>query len=108
MNTIYKIVSHIGFSIVAALTATSALAETGNSYQMKTLFQPSEHQLKREAKGSVYIYDGLTDKTVSKAMDSHPDRIASMMFVNTKITDEKGNLRRDPASGEILVEDDGC
>jgi hypothetical protein len=95
----------------ATVMTTSVLAgesEKIDRYQMNQLFQPSPNQLSRESGGFVYIYDGLTDKIVNKAMDAHADRIESMMFVNTKITDEKGDFKQDPDTGEILVEDDGC
>ena len=106
-------IKNIGFAVLVytATCAGAALATgsgAGGDYQMNALFQPSEHQLKRESRGFVYIYDGLTDRTVNKAMDENPDRIESMMFVNTKITDVNGNLARHPKTGEILREDDGC
>ena len=60
---------------------------------------PSEITLKAEAKGRVMIYDGLTSKTISKAMDEQFNRIENMMFV--RIIHEQDN-------GEYYVEDDGC
>ena len=106
-------ISNIAITVFAyAATCAGAALATSNSvagdYQMNALFQPSEHQLKRESRGFVYIYDGLTDRMVNKAMDENPDRIESMMFVNTKITDVNGNVARHPKTGEILREDDGC
>lgn len=97
--------------VITILTSTTALAadtQKIDSYQQNALFQPSNNQLARESQGLVYIYDGLTDKTIDKAMDDQPDRIKSMMFVNTKRSDENGNPLRDTETGEILVEDDDC
>jgi hypothetical protein len=31
-----------------------------------------------------------------------------MMFVNTVVTDDKGNPAKDPESGEVVTENDGC
>ena len=31
-----------------------------------------------------------------------------MMFVNTVVTDDNGNPLKDPESGEVVVEHDGC
>jgi hypothetical protein len=39
------------------------------SRQMVRLFEPPQNELKREAKGRVMIYDGLTDKGVERALD---------------------------------------
>ncbi len=111
MNMIDKATACISCIALAILTSASALAadnEKIDSYQQNALFQPSNGQLIRESQGLVYIYDGLTDKTVNKAMDNQPDRIKSMMFVNTKLTDNNGDLLRDTETGEILVEDDDC
>lgn len=110
MNMINKAAACINCIAITILTSTAGLAEdnqTIDSYQQNALFQPSNNQLVRESQGLVYIYDGLTDKTIDKAMDGQPDRIKSMMFVNTKLTDENGNLLRDAETGEIL-EDDDC
>jgi hypothetical protein len=54
------------------------------------------------------IYDGLTDKQIAKAMDTQFDRIESMMFVRTIVTNDEGNAVRDSETGQVIVEDDGC
>jgi len=41
-------------------------------------------------------------------MDQHPERIEAMMFVRTKSTDANGELLRDPKTGEVVTEEDGC
>ena len=74
-------------------------AQATDNYQYKTLFTPSDYNLKAEAKGRIMIYDGLTSKTVDKAMDEQFNRIDNMMFV--RIIHQQDN-------GEYYVEDDGC
>ena len=81
------------------LVLVSMPAHAMDNYQYKTLFAPSDYTLKAEAKGRIMIYDGLTSKTVDKAMDEQYDRIDNMMFV--RILHEQDN-------GEYYVEDDGC
>jgi hypothetical protein len=54
------------------------------------------------------IYEGMKDREVEHAMTAHFDRVQSMMFVKTVITDDKGNPRKDPESGIVETEDDGC
>ena len=78
------------------------------SWQMTRLFKPTQADLVREARGSVMIYDGLTDKTIDKALDSHFERIDAMMFTRVVVTDDAGEPLRDEVTGEIIVEDDGC
>ncbi len=90
------------------ISATASENDMSNDFQRNALFQPSERQLEREASGSVFIYDGLTDREVDIAMDQQPERIKAMMFVRTKTTDVNGELARDPKTGDVVAEDDGC
>jgi len=50
----------------------------------------------------------MTDKQVSKAMELQPQRIASMMFVRTRITNEQDKLKINPDNGDIETEDENC
>ena len=77
-------------------------------WQYNRLFNPSPANLEAERRGTVFIYDGLTDVTVKHALDQHFDRIQNMMFTRTVITDENGDPQLDPVTGNELVEDDGC
>jgi hypothetical protein len=75
---------------------------------MKRLFKPTDADLKSEARGRVMIYDGLTDKTVERALQEQFDRVDAMMFTRTVVTDSDGAPRRNPDSGGVVYEDDGC
>ena len=86
--------------ITSMLLALATMpAKAMDNYQYKTLFAPSDYTLKAEANGRVMIYDGLTSKTIDKAMDEQFNRIENMMFV--RIIHEQDD-------GEYYVEDDGC
>ncbi|WP_462330193.1 hypothetical protein [Thiohalocapsa halophila] len=41
-------------------------------------------------------------------MSEELDRVASMMFIRTKQTDESGEMKRDEDTGAVEYEDDGC
>jgi hypothetical protein len=75
-------------------------------WQYNRLFSPSPADRKFEERGDVIIYDGLTDIEVNKALDEHFDRIQNMMFTRTVVTDENGNPKIDPVTGNKVVEDD--
>jgi len=77
-------------------------------WQYNRLFNPSPAAREAEKRGDVVIYDGLTDVTVNKALDQNFDRIQNMMFTRTVVTDENGEPKIDPDTGNKVVEDDGC
>lgn len=98
----------IALALFVGHNVSSAEPPSVASWQMKRLFQPTRADLKSEARGRVMIYDGVTDKTVERALREQFHRVDSMMFTRTVVTDEDGAPRRDPDSGAVLHEDDGC
>jgi ABC-type lipoprotein release transport system permease subunit len=97
-------------SIGAGIAATPTIGAADDSFrqaQLNRLFQPRSSQLSAEARGQVYIYDGLTDRDITRAMDQQFGRIEHMMFVRTVVTNEQGKPETE-SSGEPVVEDDGC
>ena len=65
-------------------------------------------ELRWERSGHVMIYEGMTDREVERAMSHHFDRIQGMMFINTVVTDDDGTPQKDPETGLIVTEKDGC
>ena len=78
------------------------------TWQQRRLEQPTEAELQWERSGHVMIYEGMTDREVELALEDHFNRVQSMMFINTVVTDDKGNPLKDPESGKIVTEKDGC
>jgi len=60
----------------------------------------------KEAAGSVYIYEGVTDRAVNQAMKDEFERVENMMFINTIRTDAQGKPLRDPDTGLIEADND--
>ena len=77
-------------------------------WQYNRLLNPSPEARESEKQGAIVIYDGLTDVTVNQALDQHFERIQNMMFTRTVITNENGEPKIDPITGNKVVEDDGC
>jgi hypothetical protein len=78
------------------------------NWQLKRLLSPDENQLKLERQGRVYIYDGLRDRDIHRALNEQFNRVGSMMFIGTIITNEKGKPKKDIGTGLILTEPDDC
>lgn len=89
----------LGFVLPGLAAATDV--QPGKNWQERRLFQPTTQQLQQERQGQVFIYDGLEQDTVQKAMDANFDRIQNMMFTRIHHLPPTG-------SGPAIVENDGC
>lgn len=105
MNTVSNLI--LITTVTASLCAGTIRADNLDWHKQQ-LFAPTGQQLAMEARGQVMIYDGLHDTDVTRALDEQFDRVDSMMFTGTVVTDEQGEPVRDKATGKVLVEDDGC
>jgi hypothetical protein len=79
-----------------------------HDWRMQRLMDPSPRDLEKERKGSVYIYDGLTEREVDAALETQFYRIQNMMFVGTVKTDSRGKPLQDAESGKYIQESDSC
>ncbi len=108
-HTLQTLVLATGITTLLCTAGCTAVPPAAaGDWQEKLLFNPPDNQLKLEQRGRIMIYDGLTDKQIAKAMDTQFDRIESMMFVRTIVTDDEGNAKHDNVTGEVMVEGDGC
>ena len=92
---------------LSACSEGAAAAEV-SEIEQRRLFNPTEAELASEAEGRIYIYDGLTDVTVQRALNEECDRVEHMMFIRTKKTDAQAAIQRDTETGAVEYEDDGC
>jgi hypothetical protein len=91
------------FGVAACVWATGV-----SDIELRRLFEPTTSELEQEAKGRIYVYDGLRDKDVEQAVNEEFDRVENMMFIREKKTDEKGEVLTNPDTGDAVVQDDGC
>jgi hypothetical protein len=78
------------------------------TWQQRRLDNPTKLELQWERNNHVMIYESMKDYEVEHALDNHFDRVESMMFINTVITDEHGDQLKDPETGKVITETDGC
>jgi hypothetical protein len=98
----------VPITVIILLLGIAEPSQARDGWQEAMLFSPSEDQLELEKRGRVMIYDGLKDTQIAEAMDSQFDRIQSMMFIRTIVTDSEGEPLRDKESDTVVVVDDGC
>jgi hypothetical protein len=94
--------------VLACYAGAAAHAADVSDIELRRLFDPTEAELASEAEGRIYIYDGLTDRDVQRALNEEFERVDNMMFIRTRKTDEAGEVKRDVETGEVEYEDDGC
>jgi hypothetical protein len=87
-NTVIALVFGYPFISTGALSAQQ-------DWQRAMLHSPSAAQLKMERRGRVFIYDGLDEAEVDRAMDSQFGRVDNMMFVRTQKKTESGEAPAD-------------
>jgi hypothetical protein len=95
--------------ILALLVPMGAVSAADISeIEKRRLFEPTDAEIDAEAAGRIYIYEGLSEADIDRAMDEEFERVENMMFIRVKKTDQNGEVIKDPETGEALVEDDGC
>jgi hypothetical protein len=105
MNTATTLTS---IAIIAGSLFTGNAQADLREWYMQQLFEPSPQQLAMEQHGRIMIYNGLRDTDVQLALDEQFDRVESMMFTGTVVTNGQGEPLTDNDTGEVLVENDGC
>jgi len=96
------------FVAVSSSVSAGSIENAMMDWQVKQLFQPGKYRDSLEKQGRVFIYAGLKSSDVMRALDEHFDRIQSMMFTGMVMTDDSGTPLRDPETGGLVVEEDGC
>jgi len=79
-------------SLILMLPLLQAQSAAAEGFQERRLLAPTAAEEHMERQGRVYIYDGLHEETVDRAMDTQFDRVQNMMFVGTKYTTVTGEV----------------
>jgi len=91
------------WGILLTQTAAAIQAEEyigSEEWQQRRLFTPSPNELQREAAGRIFIYDGMMEADLDRALDDQFQRLESMMFIRTK--------RQLPEGDVVAYDDDDC
>ena len=96
------------FSGLLVGVSAGAFAVDVSEIEKRRLFDPTPAELQAEESGRIYIYEGLRDIDVARAMEEEFERVDNMMFIRIKRTNEAGEVLKDPKTGAAMEEDDGC
>lgn len=96
----------IGLAVVGTLLPMIATqGKDLREIELRRLFEPTGAELRAEREGRVFIYEGLREGDIARAMREQFHRVDSMMFIR---------VRPNPAptgSGDatpVYYQDDGC
>jgi hypothetical protein len=89
------------------LLSATAHAKDLRDIELRRLFDPTPTEIRQERAGRVYIYDGLKETDVERAMGEEFSRVDSMMFIRVQPT--PAPPREDPSAAPtpIYYQDDG-
>lgn len=90
-----------GVLLTQTAAAINAAEYVGSAqWQQRRLFAPTPNELQQETAGRIFIYDGLMEADLDRALDDQFQRLESMMFIRIK--------RPLPEGDVVAYEDDDC
>lgn len=76
--------------------------------ELRRLLQPTPAELRAEQGGRVYIYEGLEEADIARALREQFTRVNSMMFIRVKPTPAAATPGQDGEPTTVYYRDDGC
>ncbi len=98
----------LGALAILCAVATPTRATELRDIEIRRLFEPTPAEIRAEQSGRIFIYEGLRDVDVARAMREEFDRVDAMMFIRVQVTDEQGEVKKEPETGTPVYQDDGC
>lgn len=87
------------------LLATSAQGKDLREIELRRLFEPTRAELRAEREGRIFIYEGLREGDIARAMREQFQRVDSMMFIRVQPNPATSGSG-DPTP--VYYQDDGC
>ena len=92
---------------IVFLCAT-AQAKDLRDIELRRLLEPTPAEVRQEHEDRVYIYDGLKEADIDRAMREQFPRVDSMMFIRVKPTPAPPQADPSDAPPPAYYQDDGC
>jgi hypothetical protein len=84
MKTTNSLIATALYCFLCGLSTVAGDTMAGSDGQERRLLSPTPQQRAAEARGQIFIYEGLDEELVDLALDDQFERVQSMMFIRTK------------------------
>ena len=95
-------------AIGALYLSGAAQSKDLRDIELRRLFEPTPGEVQQERTGRVYIYDGLKEEDIDRAMREQFPRVDSMMFIRVKPTPAPPKADPSDAPAPAYYQNDGC
>lgn len=97
-------------SLAAGLLLVSPVlqAKELRDIELRRLFEPTPAERRAERAGRVYIYEGLREDDVERALREQFDRASSMMFIRVQPNPAASSRPSGDGTAPVHYQDDGC
>jgi hypothetical protein len=93
-----------GSLLLSPLARAADLRDT----ELRRLFEPTAAELRAEQAGRIYIYEGLQQADIARALSEQFTRVNSMMFIRVKPSPAAPIPGRSGEPTTVDYRDDGC
>jgi hypothetical protein len=96
-------------SVIGALIlGPLAQAKDLRDIELRRLFEPTPAEVRAEQQGRIYIYEGLKEEDIARAIKEQFKRVDSMMFIRVQPAPVAPTSGQGGATTPIYYQDDGC
>jgi hypothetical protein len=85
-----------------------AQAKDLRDIELRRLFEPTSAEVRAEQEGRIYIYEGLKETDIVRAMQEQFQRLDSMMFIRVQPTPTPVQKDKGSDSAPVYYQNDGC
>ncbi len=76
--------------------------------ELRRLLEPTAAEVRAEHAGRVYIYDGLQETDIARAMQEQFERLDSMMFIRVQPASAPPQQNQGGEPAPVYYQNDGC
>ena len=85
-----------------------AQAKDLRDIELRRLFEPTPAEVRAEQQGRIYIYEGLKEEDIARALREQFRRVDSMMFIRVQPTPVAPTPGQGGDATPVYSQNDGC